>query len=556
LFVVFGFLVLCALAVHQAGASGKGLQAPADLPLFTDVTEPAGVVHTGDSWGASWGDFDGDGFPDLYAGNHHKPPGLFHNNGDGTFTDIVELTDLNYSLDRHGVAWGDYDNDGDQDLIIAVGARGGTSDIPAELYRNDGHSDFVDIAEEAGVSDDLARGRSVSWADYDRNGDLDFFAANQSREEAPNRLWRNNGDGTFTNVAAEAGVETSLQVFAGGFVDYDRDGWPDIFVLGRVSKCLLYHNNGDGAFEDVSVAAGLASQGGNGYAWGDYDNDGDADLFIGNTGNAEPDHVEIEENEALFIGLAEGDQDGFDLEVAGKGLEFELELKYAGCEDLTCIHLGKDGVLPTEHPFVVGPEVVGTPVYTPGVSLGYYIWQDWGTDLWHVRWSAPELTQFAGIVVAPEPITSVVRVDMEPYIPPSGEAHLWRNEGDGTFTEVSAEANLNALGHYGTANWVDFDNDGWLDLFVVDKGDLQTGNNPNHLFHNNGDGTFKDPTPAQRGEHQPLAAIGVSGPAQQLGGPGRCGEPIGRRPDSGADAQRRIPRILPGRRPDAVRPGR
>jgi hypothetical protein len=496
-FVVFGFLVFCALAAHQAGASGEGQSAQADLPLFTDVTESAGVAHIGDSWGASWGDFNGDGFPDLYAGNHHRPPGLFRNNGDdGTFTDIVELTPLNYNTDRHGVAWGDYDNDGDQDLVTAIGAVGGTADVPRELYQNirDGH--FVDVAEEAGVSDGLARGRSVSWADYDRDGDLDFFAANEKRDEVPNRLWCNNGDGTFTDVAEEAGVADSLRLFAGGFVDYDRDGWPDIFVLGR-DHSLLYHNSGDGTFEDVSAASGLADQSGNGYAWGDYDGDGDADLFVGNTVANQIDHVEAEGRKVRFIGEADGDQDGFDLEVAGKRLEFKLELQYlelqyAECLNLACIHLGKAGSQPDEHPFKAGPEMLGTPKYTPGVSLGYYIWWDKGTDLWHVRWSTPERTQFAGVVVTSEPVTSIVPVDMEPYIPPSGKARLWRNEGDGTFTEVSAEAGLTALGNYGTGNWVDFDNDGWLDLFVVHKGDFQTGNGPNRLFWNKGDGTFQD----------------------------------------------------------------
>jgi hypothetical protein len=493
--VLLGLLVLLVLVIPQAGASGGGQPVPADLPLFTDVTESAGVSATVGilTWGASWGDLNSDGFPDLYAGNHSQPPGLYRNNTDGTFTDIVESTPLNTTHDRHTAAWGDYDNDGDQDLVIAAGACHGSGVIPMELYRNDGRRRFVDVARKAGVSDGLARGRSVSWADYDRDGDLDFFAANEERTAAPNRLWRNNGDSTFTDVAAEAGVADSLYLYAGGLVDYDRDGWPDIFVLGQ-SESLLYHNRGDGTFEDVSDATGFAEQSGVGYAWGDYDADGDADLYIGTASVTVDDHLEVAEGEVRFIGDVNRDQDGFDLEVAGREQKFQLEAWRSDCLDLSCIHIGADGSSPATNPFKVGWEAFGTPVYTPGVSSGYYIWRDAGTDLWHVRWSdpGPLPMSYSGIVTTRGPIIDVVLIDMEPPPPLSGMVLLWRNEGDGTFTKVSAEAGLDAPGSYGAGNWVDFDNDGWLDLFVVDKGTLQSGNGPNHLFRNNGDGTFED----------------------------------------------------------------
>ena len=491
-FIFLAILSVGLLAVPPSLASQGAELAPLDMPLFTDITASSGVTATVVSWGASWGDYNSDAFPDLLTYSHEKRvPALFHNNSDGTFTDIITSTPLTVTTNRNFAAWGDYDNDGDQDLAIAVGGLEGTSEHPMELYRNDGGS-LVNVAAEAGVGVDLARGRSVSWADYDRDGDLDLFAANHIREGAPNRLWRNNGDGTFTDVALEAGVADTISLNFGSFVDYEPDGWPDIFVMGT-SRLILYHNNGDGTFTDISMTAGFADVIGDSYAWGDYDGDGDVDLFIGSAGNASADRVEWQLGKALFSGTASHDQDGFDLEVGGNQLTFNLELKGPdACTSPTCIHIGADGHSPSTNPFSVGVDAYGTPSYTPGVSSGYYIWRDAGTDLWYVRMSSPDLFKYGGVITATLPITSLVPVEMESESPSLGGTRLWRNEGNGIFTETSTQAGLDLPGNYRSANWVDFDNDGWSDLFVVDKGNMVIGNSPDRLFHNNGDGTFAD----------------------------------------------------------------
>jgi hypothetical protein len=493
LVVTLGFLALVTLSVVQAAGLGAGQSPAAALPSFTDVTGPAGVAAVLTSWGASWGDPDGDGFPDLLTFSHERLPEFYHNNGNGTFVDIVASTPLSDSLDRHSAAWGDYDNDGDQDLVIAVGAQAGGGDHPGELYRNDAGV-LVSVTVEAGVADGLARGRAVSWADYDRDGDLDYFAANHLRDGVPSRLWRNNGDGTFTDAAAAAGVADVMSLNLGVFVDYDRDGWSDIFVEG-IGLLLLYHNNADGTFTNVAVAAGFAGEASDVFAWGDYDGDGDADLFLGDAGNAVADRVEWQDTVLLFAGDVLRQDDGIDFEVAGEELRIELELRGPDdCTTLACIHIGELGISPTRNPFTVGPEAYGTPVYTPAVSSGYYIWRDVGTDLWHIRLSHPSLFRYGGIVQASSPYTSVTPVGLEPP-PPLGGTQLWRNEGDGTFTEVAAAAGVDVPGNFRSANWVDVDNDGWLDLFAVDKGNVGTGNLPDRLFRNNGDGTFQDVAP-------------------------------------------------------------
>jgi hypothetical protein len=489
--VLCSFLLFAVSTAPQSVASDVEKAAPVDVPFFVDVSGPAGVASAVTSWGASWGYLNGDLFPDLLTYSHERLPELYLNKRDGTFKDVVQSTPLGDSLDRHSAAWADYDNDGDQDVVISVGAQAGTSCHPMELYRNDRTDGLVNVAGEVGVSDCLARGRSASWADYDRDGDLDLFAANHLREGVPNRLWRNNGGGTFTDVAAEAGVADILGLHFGSFVDYDRDGWPDIFVLG-IFQNLLYHNNGDGTFEDVSGATGFATSTGDAYAWGDYDSDGDADLFIGDAGNAAADTVEGAGRKVRFFGTTTGEQDGLDLQVSGDTLTFTLELRGPDdCKTRACIHVGADSQAPATNPFQVGLEAVGMPVYTPGVSSGYFIWRDAGTSLWHVRMSHPNYFKYGGIVRASSPFSSVIPFDLEPP-PRLGSAMLWRNEGDGTFTDVTAEAGVDLPGNYRAANWVDFDNDGWLDLFAVDRGNLAIGNPSNRLFHNNGDSTFED----------------------------------------------------------------
>jgi hypothetical protein len=492
LILICGLFLAGAIAVPLSEASSYPSNSPTDLPVFTETTDSAGMAATLTSWGASWGYLNNDDYPDLLTYSHERLPEMYLNNGDGTFTDIVLTTPLSESSDRHSAAWGDYDNDGDQDISIAVGAQAGTGDHPAELYRND-DSVLLNVAEDAGISDGLTRGRSMSWADYDRDGDLDYFAANHLREDMPNRLWRNNGDGTFTNVAVQAGVADVMAINVGGFVDYDRDIWPDIFILG-INENILYHNNGDGTFENVSAATGFANRTGDAYDWGDYDNDGDADLFIGNSGSAWADVVERAGSKIRFFSMITNDEDGFDIFTDAEQLTFHLELRGPDtCITVDCIHIGSDGHSPATNPFEVGLEALGAPVYTPTVSSGYYIWLDEGADTWHVRTTDPDVFRGGGTVTSPVPISGTIPIDLEGP-PPKGYAMLFRNEGDGTFSDVSLEAGVDAPGNYRTVNWVDFDNDGWADLFAADKGNLKVSNPPNHLFRNNGDGTFTEVT--------------------------------------------------------------
>jgi hypothetical protein len=243
---------------------------------FADVASSSGVGDSGDGYGVAWGDYNNDGALDLYLANEGSANRLYHNNSDGTFTDIAESAGV---ADAGGgaVTWEDYDNDGALDLYLTIE---GSANL---LYRNNGDGTFTDIAESMGM-DDTESGRGFAWGDYDNDGDLDLYIANVG---STNLLNRNNGDGTFTDVAASAGVDDTGNGKGVAWGDYDNDGDLDLYVSNEGSANLLYRSNGDGTFTDIAESAGMADIGnGQGIAWGDYDSDGDLDIYLVNSGSA------------------------------------------------------------------------------------------------------------------------------------------------------------------------------------------------------------------------------------------------------------------------------
>jgi enediyne biosynthesis protein E4 len=350
---------------------------------FTEVTTQVGLVNQAKkSWGNPiWGDINNDGFLDLIVPTHGLAvsggPFVYLNNAGSSFTDIRATSGIKKapeldSGDWHGFSFGDYDGDGNLDLYIAEGAKfkqGGT--IKRDLlYKGHGDGTFAYVSDLAGIVTSSDRGRCGFWVDYDNDGKLDLFVKNYS---GSNRLYKNNGDGTFTEVAAAAGIAGATQGKDVGsicsFADYDNDGFMDIAFSGDGTTDALYRNQGDGTFVDVSSAAGMTpASSGKGIAWGDYNNDGFVDLYI-----------------------ARG-------------------------------------------------------------AIG------------------------AG------PFSNT----------------LYRNNGDGTFTDVSAEAGVAATTDTWSAVWGDYDNDGFLDLFVTSGGPGAKGvGNACFLYHNNGDGTFTDVAAAE-----------------------------------------------------------
>jgi len=239
-------------------------------PAFTDVTALAGARGRGGFHGVAWGDYDNDGDLDIYATSFSDNDLLFRNNGDGTFTDVTQLAGIINPGHGRAAIWGDYDNDGWMDLYVT--REGG---YPAELWHNNRDGTFANFAEIAGVNTDS--GMSAAWGDYDRDGFIDILVV---RWCGMPRLYHNERNGRFVDVAESSGLTRAGCGVGAMFGDYDRDGDLDIFYSLAGQANALYRNEGDGRFTDVTYATGLVGnfQGG-AAAWGDYDNDGDLDLL-------------------------------------------------------------------------------------------------------------------------------------------------------------------------------------------------------------------------------------------------------------------------------------
>jgi hypothetical protein len=300
---------------------------------FTDVTDQAGIkfkhVSTPEkkyivesmSGGVALFDYDNDGYLDLYLVNsltvdmvkskQKTRSALYHNNRDGTFTDVTDkagVGDIGWGM---GVAIGDYNNDGWDDIYV-------TCLGPNHLLKNNGNGTFTDVTQKAGVADPRWS-TGAAFVDYDNDGKLDLFVSNyvdfdvnnlpefgkgrtcqfkgvpvqcgpRGLKGAGDTLYQNNGDGTFTDVSKKAGVSDPEGYYGLGVIasDFDDDGLVDIFVANDSTPNFLYHNNGDGTFKEIGFPAGVAvnengsEQGSMGVTLGDYDHDGRLDLFITN----------------------------------------------------------------------------------------------------------------------------------------------------------------------------------------------------------------------------------------------------------------------------------
>ena len=359
--------------------SPKGAQA--QTLNFADISSKSGINSWGTHSGVAFADYDSDGDQDIYVTTLNEEPNLlYRNNGNGTFTEVGEACGVRYVGGTLTSVFGDINNDGHPDLYL------GNSRAANTLYLNNGDGTFTDITATAYVGDQ-GQARSVNMADVNGDGWLDIYVANLADE---NNLYLNQGDNTFIDVVFAAGVTDPRVSMGAIFFDYDNDGDQDLYLSHDANQPnILYQNNGTGSFTDVSEASGANYAGfGMGVDVADYNNDGWLDIYITN----------LNEN-----ALLKNNGDGTFTERGGE----------AGVADLGM-----------------------------GWGTAWFDYDNDGfTDLYMVNDS--DFSDFANI--------------------------LYRNLGDGSFAEVSKDSPLYShYGAYGTAV-ADIDNDGRMDVFVANK---------------------------------------------------------------------------------------
>jgi tetratricopeptide (TPR) repeat protein len=267
-----------------------------DIGRFIDRAPVAGLNSFSMAGGVAVDDFEGNGRFDVVTSSQGTcaPMHYFHNNGDGTFSDRTESAGLSTQLGGLNLMQTDYNNDGCMDLLVL---RGGWQTVPqrVSLLRNNCNGTFTDVTLESGLGQVTADTQTAVWVDIDNDGFLDLFVGN---EVGPNQLYHNNGDGTFTNIAHAAGVDRVAVTKGVAAGDYDNDGYMDLYVSNLQGAGSLYHNNHDGTFTDIAKQAGVLGSGRGFATWFfDYDNDGWPDLFVTSF------YMSIEETLKTYFGL-------------------------------------------------------------------------------------------------------------------------------------------------------------------------------------------------------------------------------------------------------------
>jgi enediyne biosynthesis protein E4 len=456
------FLTVCVLVAALALPNTMPSAPPSTSPIiFRDITQQAGIRFTHNTGafgrkflpetigpGVAFIDYDNDGWPDIFLVNgmdwpghtqKHTAPKLYHNNHNGTFTDVTHAAGLDVEMYGFGVAVGDYNNEGFDDLFVTALGQ-------SRLFHNNGNGTFTDVTQKAGLSGPHEFSTSAAWVDYDKDGKLDLVVGNyvrwspkddlyctldgksksyctpESYKGTSARLWHNRGNGTFEDVTQKAGLgEPTSKTMGIAILDYDNDGWPDLLFSNDTQPNKLYRNNGNGTFSEKGVIAGVAfsedgvARAGMGVDAADYDHSGYPSVMITNFSNQ---MLSLYHNE-------------------GKGL-FVDEAPQSAIGRATLLTLG----------------------------FGCFFF-DYDLDGW------PDIFVANGHI---DPEIQRVQANVKYAMPP----HLFRNLGKGRFEEVTSQMGptFSAPRVGRGAAYADINNDGRLDLL------LSTNGGPTYLFRN------------------------------------------------------------------------
>ncbi len=429
-------LAAMALGEYPAAVSGhwrippERFESEAEFPRFREVAGGRGLATVSLSGGVAADDFDNDGWLDIVVSDW-SPNGqlrYFRNAGDGTFAERTRQAGLTGLLGGLNLLHADFDNDGDADLLVLRGAwlEGAGRAYPNSLLRNDGSGRFRDVTWEAGLANEHFPTQAAAWADYDSDGDLDLFIGN---EHFPSQLFRNNGDGTFADVAREAGVTNDDFAKAAVWGDYDRDSDPDLYVSNFGGPNRLYRNNGDGTFTDAAAELGVEFPLRSFPAWfWDYNNDGALDIFVSGY------EWNVRDIAAAYLGLP--------------ALATESDRLYRGDGRGRFLEVGAE----------VGAARISQPM---GSNFG-----DLDNDGFPDYYLGTGYPAYEGLM---------------PNL-------LFRNERGLRFVDVTSAAGVGHLQKGHGVAFADFDSDGDLDLFVELGGAYAGDLYPNALFENPGFG--------------------------------------------------------------------
>ncbi|MBZ0268361.1 CRTAC1 family protein, partial [bacterium] len=485
------------LALPAAAAAG-----------FVEIADSAGLIGAKPTWGAQLIDMDADGDLDLFDAHHFLSGYLFTNVGGGSFDPFVIPQIIHTPGDRHGYLWIDLDGDDALEVVCSHGGNGGCncSDDGNELWRGSPGGVFTEVVGAGGMTNTEGRGRAFSAADIDGDGDLDLFHAKAPLDVEPNSLYRNDGGLSFTDVAADWGVALDNGPVGSLLADVDGDGDPDLLLGGDEFGCpTTYHRNDGGAFVDVTASVFGTLPIVSWADWGDLDNDGDLDLLLAEGHEGVYDTWRQDGTDWWFFANHRFDDDGVDaFSCETPGDDGVAAFRLNGSIATAYIFLGPGAVNPVSDPIALDDTWVGAPAFTPGVDHGLYVWRESAGGAWQFRVSAPPGTygNFSCVVASPSGVTSPSASNLETLSLPPAAPRVWRNDG-ATFTEVTLgltpSVNLRA------AVWVDFDNDGDADIHAVNRGTVETDNEDDVLWRNDG-GAFTALT----------GTAGVPGPAQWM----------------------------------------
>lgn len=516
--LIVPFFLLC-IGCSGQEESGK---------IFENVTLTSGLdSYIGMTHGMAWGDYDGDGLPDLYVTNHLNNAKLFRNLGNGRFADqsLVAFAESDLGGDKHGAAWADFDNDGRLDLVQLAGAGRGVGSEPKRLFSNRGGK-FEDVAESLGVANIYGRTRMPLWVDLNRDGRLDLFQGVEARfdDRTPSLtfLWR---DGRFVE-APDALMFADKSVPFCILTELNQDAHPELVCkLEGKNRASQVFDTASLPAHDLDVLPQTAFED---IAAGDFDNDGAIDLFLARKNpSGKVAFGQMGSNE--FIADVSIDKTnfgkpiGFEFRSSGQ-VSFHVAAAHpSGALSTERIHIGSEDRHPNSLAFTLSPETAGATGIVPyqsGAQAGVYIGRV-APDKWQVFISgAPELAtggtdnyqQIAVKITASEPVTK-----LEAFGDPNSQektvsqeeapARLLMNR-DGKLVEESEKRGVNDR-LVAATNVVagDFDNDMDLDLFVLVSGDI--GKQKNLLLLNDGRGYFNE-APAAGGAAGGLVGVGDS----------------------------------------------